>query len=107
MRCAGRPRTSKGTAIAPIRTAGIATGLAVAALLVLAFRVPASGQGLGAGVRIVAAAPGELHVPDGGAVLAARGLMPGGRSVRGTLPVRNVTRGPVNVRLRARSAGHD
>ena len=73
----------------------------------LAFRVPASGQGLGAGVRIVAAAPGELHVPEGGAVLAARGLMPGGRSVRGTLPVTNVTRGPVEVRLRARHGGHE
>ena len=73
----------------------------------LAFRVPASGQALGAGVRIEAAAPGELHVPGGGAVLSARGLMPGGRSVRGTLPVRNVTRGAVNVRVRARSAGHD
>ena len=89
-----------------MRTAGIATGLALAALLVLAFRVPASGQGLGAGLRVVAAAPGELHVP-GGAVLAARGLTPGGRSVRGSLPVQNVTRGPVEVRLRARGGGHD
>ena len=109
MRCAGRPRTSKGTAIATTRTAGIATGLALAALLVLAFRVPASGQELGAGVRITAAAPGELHVPAprGGAFLAARGLTPGGRSVRATLPVRNVTRGAVDVRLRARGGGHE
>ena len=109
MRCAGRPRTSKGTAIATTRTAGIATGLALAVLLVLAFRVPASGQALGAGVRITAASPGELHVPApaGGAFLAARGLMPGGRSVRATLPVRNVTRGPVDVRLRARGGGHE
>ncbi len=72
----------------------------------LAFRVPASGQELGAGVRVTAGAPGELHVP-GGAFLAARGLTPGGRSVRGTLPVRNVTRGPVEVRLRARRGGHE
>ena len=89
-----------------MRTAGIATGLALAALLVLAFRVPASGQELGAGVRVVGAAPGELHVLDG-AFLAARGLTPGGRSARGSLPVRNVTRGPVEVRLRARGGGHD
>ena len=50
-------------AIAPIRTAGIATGLALAALLVLAFWVPASGDSLGAGVRMAAVAPGEVHVP--------------------------------------------
>lgn len=107
MRCAGRPRTSKGPTIAPIRTAGIATGLALAAVLVLAFRVPASGQTLGAGVRIAAAAPGELHVPDRGAFLAAGQLTPGGRSVRAALPVRNVTRGPVDVRLRARGGGRE
>lgn len=41
-------------------------------------------------------------MPDGGTFLAAQGLTPGGRTVRGALPVRNVTRGPVQVRLRAR-----
>jgi hypothetical protein len=107
MRCAGKPRTSKGTAIAPLRTAGIAVGLALAAVLVLAFRVPASSQELGAGVRIAAQAPGELHVPDGGAFLAARGLMAGGEAARASLPVENVTRGPVNVRLRTLGGGHD
>jgi hypothetical protein len=96
-----------GSAIAPIRTAGIATGLALAALMVLAFRVPASGQSLGAGVRMAAVAPGEVHVPSTGAFLRAGGLEPGGRSARATLPVRNVTRGPVDVRLRARMQNHD
>jgi hypothetical protein len=95
------------SAIGPIRTAGIATGLALAALMVLAFRVPASGQSLGAGVRIAAVAPGELHVPTTGAFLKAGRLEPGGKSVRATLPVRNVTRGSVDVRLRARMANHD
>jgi len=95
------------SAIAPIRTAGIATGLALAALMVLAFRVPASGQSLGAGVRMAAVAPGEVHVPTTGAFLRAGGLEPGGRSARATLPVTNVTRGPVNVRLRARMRNHD
>lgn len=77
--------------------------------MVLAFRVPASGQELGAGVRITADAPGELHVPAprGGAFLAARSLTPGGRSVRATLPVRNVTRAAVDVRLRVRGGGHE
>ena len=96
------------SAIAPIRTAGIATGLALAALMVLAFWVPASGQSLGAGVRIAAVAPGEVHVPPTGAFLKTGGLEPGGKSVRATLPVRNVTRGPLDVRLRARMGkNHD
>jgi hypothetical protein len=95
------------SAIAPIRTVGIATGLALAALLVLAFRVPASGQSLGAGVRIAAVAPGEVHVPRADAFLKTGGLKPGGKSVRATLPVRNVTRGPLDVRLRARMENHD
>jgi hypothetical protein len=95
------------SAIAPIRTAGIATGLALAALMVLAFRVPASGQSLGAGVRMAAVAPGEVHVPTTGAFLKVDGLEPGGRFARATLPVTNVTRGPVDLRLRARMANHD
>lgn len=73
----------------------------------LAFRVPASSQALGAGVRIAATAPGELHVPGDDAFVAARGLTPGGRSESGALPVRNVTRGPVDVRMRARYDRHD
>jgi hypothetical protein len=95
------------SAIGPIRTAGIATGLALAALMVLAFRVPASGQSLGAGVRMAAVAPGEGHVPTTGAFLKAGRLEPGGKSARATLRLRNVTRGAVDVRLRARVANHD
>ena len=95
------------SAIAPIRTVGIATGLALAALLVLAFRVPASGQSLGAGVRMAAMAPGELNVPRTDAFLEAGQLRPGGKPARAALPVRNVTRGPVDVRLRARNVGHE
>jgi hypothetical protein len=74
---------------------------------VLAFRVPASSQELGADVRIAAQAPGELHVPNGGAFLAARGVMAGGDAERATFPVENVTRGPVNVRLRTLGGNHD
>jgi hypothetical protein len=95
------------SAIAPIRTAGIATGLALAALLVLAFRVPASGQSLGAGVRIAAIAPGEVHVPSTDALLKVGRLKPGGKPARAALPVGNVTRGPVDVRLRARMESHE
>jgi len=95
------------SAIGPIRSAGIATGLALAALMVLAFWVPASGQSLGAGVRMAAVAPGEVHVPSTGAFLEAGGLEPGGSSARAALPVSNVTRGAVDVRLRARMRNHD
>jgi hypothetical protein len=94
------------SAIAPIRTAGIATGLALAALLVLAFRVPASGQSLGTDVRMTAKAPGEVHVPTY-SFLDARQLAPGGNPARGALSMRNVTSGPVDVRLRAREGGRD
>ena len=93
--------------ITPIRTAGIASGLALAALLVLAFRVPASSQLLGAGVRITAVAPGEVHVPRTDAFLKVGKLTPGGKPARATLPLTNVTRGPVDVRLRARTATSD
>jgi hypothetical protein len=94
-------------AIPPIRTAGIASGLALAALMVLAFWVPASSQRLGAGVRITAMAPGEVHVPDSNAFLRVGKLTPGGKPARATLPVTNVTRGPLDVRLRARMASHE
>ena len=93
--------------ITPIRTAGIASGLALAALLVLAFRVPASSEMLGAGVRFTAMAPGEVHVPSTDSFLEVGKLTPGGRAARATLPVTNVTRGPVDVRMRARMASHD
>jgi hypothetical protein len=73
---------------------------------VLAFRVPASGQELGAGVRIAAQAPGELHAPEAEPFLAASGLMAGERA-SASLPVENVTRGPVNVRFRASHGGRD
>jgi hypothetical protein len=95
------------SAITPIRTTGIACGLALAALLVLAFRVPASSQLLGAGVRFTAMAPGEVHVPRTDAFLSVDKLTPGGKPARATLPVTNVTRGPVDVRLRARTTTHD
>jgi hypothetical protein len=94
-------------AIPPIRTAGIASGLALAALMVLAFWVPASSQRLGAGVRITAMAPGEVHVPDSNAFLRVGKLTPGGKAARATLPLTNVTRGPLDVRLRARMASHE
>jgi type IV pilus biogenesis protein CpaD/CtpE len=51
--------------------------------------------------------PGEVHVPRPDAFLRVDKLTPGGRPARATLPLTNVTRGPVDVRLRARMATHD
>ena len=56
---------------------------------------------------MAAVAPGEVHVPTTGAFLKAGRLEPGGKPARATLPVRNVTRGPVDVRLRAHVGNHD
>jgi hypothetical protein len=95
------------SAITPIRTVGIASGLALAALLVLAFRVPASSELLGAGVRFTAMAPGEVHVPRTDTFLQVGKLTPGGKPARAALPLTNVTRGPLDVRVRAQMTTHD
>jgi hypothetical protein len=87
-----------------LRSAGALTGLALAALLVFALRVPAADTPLGAGVRMSAVPPGELAVPVK-PFLSARGLVAGGGAARGRLVLRNVAPAPVQVRLRARGAG--
>ena len=69
--------------------------------------MPASSELLGAGVRITAMAPGELHVPSSDAFLKVGKLTPGGEPARASLPLRNVTRGPVDVRVRASMATHE
>jgi hypothetical protein len=86
------------------RAAGLLTGLALAALLVFAMRVPASGQPLGAGVRMEVLRPGELDLGAKPVLLSAQGLQPGDE-VRGSVPVRNITVGAVIVRMRAMGAG--
>ncbi len=53
------------------RAAGLVTGLALAALLVFAMRVPASDQPLGAGVRVEVLPPGELDAGADPVLLAA------------------------------------
>jgi hypothetical protein len=89
------------------RAIGLATGLALAALFLLAFRVPAHGGTLGADVRMVAVPPGEVEVESDGDFLTARGLAPGGRAAHGTLRVRNVTGSDLRVRLRGLPSSRD
>jgi hypothetical protein len=89
-----------------LRIGGLAAGMAVAALLVTAFRVPAESGALGAGVRLIAAAPGELEASPSGTLLSARRLLPG-RSAESTVRLRNVTGSDLCVRLRGLPAGRD
>jgi hypothetical protein len=84
-----------------LRAAGLLTGLALAALLLLAVRVPSSTGALGAGVRLSAVPPGDLSVP-GKPFLVARNLVSGGRPARGSLRLRNISAGALRVRLRLR-----
>jgi hypothetical protein len=89
------------TAQRTLRAAGLLAGMALAALLLLAVRVPDSSGVLGAGVRLSAVPPGDLRVPSE-PFLVARNLVSGGSSARGRLRVRNISAGPLRVRLRLR-----
>jgi hypothetical protein len=90
-----------------LRAGGLALGIAVAALLVLAFRVPAEGGPLGAGMRLTTVAPGELEVSPTGTLLNARRLLPGADPAQATLDLRNVTGKDLRVRLRGLPANRD
>src|SRR4051812_36038514 len=85
----------------PLRIAGLAAGFMLAASLLYVLRVPPSDGSLGADVRLVALAPGELTVKPVDAFLTARNLKPGGPAAEGRLRVRNITTGPVDVRVEA------
>jgi hypothetical protein len=84
-----------------LRAAGLVTGLALCALLLIASRVPSSTGALGAGVRLSAVPPGDLAVP-GEPFLSARDLVSGGRTARGRVRARNISAGPLRVRVRLR-----
>ncbi|MEA2330870.1 MAG: hypothetical protein QOH58_1008 [Thermoleophilaceae bacterium] len=89
------------------RRIGLAIGLLVAVGALLSWRIPAEGAGLGADARFVAVPAGELTVDPAGRFLSARGLRPGGATARGRLAVRNITGGPVGVRLRGLPSSRD
>src|SRR3954452_13908322 len=85
----------------PLRIAGLAAGLMLAASLLYVLRFPPSDGSLGADVRLVALAPGELIVKPTDAFLTGRDLKPGGAAAEGQLRVRNITTGPVDGRVKA------
>jgi hypothetical protein len=85
----------------PLRIAGLAAGFILAASLILFLRVPASDGRLGADVRVVALVPGELTASPTSFFLSARELKPGSPAQTGTLRIRNITTGAVDVRVKA------
>jgi hypothetical protein len=83
------------------RVAGLACGLAAAALAVHSWAVASTGPALGTDLTIAAVAPGELSLVGSGAVLQSSAMHPGAAPVTGTLRIRNITGAPVRVRIRA------
>jgi hypothetical protein len=83
-----------------VRSVGVAAGIAVVAVLVLAFRVPDGTGTLGADVIMSISPTGELGVSRPGPFMSATGLRPGG-SFRGATAVHNQTGSRLMVRLRA------
>ena len=75
----------------PLRIAGLAAGLVLAASLLAFWRVDSPSGELGAEVRILTIASGELRAAPTGVFLSARELRPGGEPASGTLRLRNVT----------------
>lgn len=81
-----------------MRSLGLLAGLAVGALLLVSWKLPARAPRLGAEVRVAARGPGVLGLDPAGPVLDARGLMPAGRQASGRLAVRNQGARKVSVR---------
>jgi hypothetical protein len=81
------------------RRVGLAVGLAVAAALVLAGRLPAGDGTLGADLVVAAHPTGELGVRPSGPFLQGVDLRPGDEA-RGEVEVVNQTGVPLEVRVR-------
>ena len=89
-----------------VRRAGVALGIALVAVVVLAFRVPDGTGTLGADVIFAVSPTGELGVSRPGPFMSATGLRPG-RAFEGGFAVTNQTGKPLAVRLRALPDGRD
>ncbi len=83
-----------------IRTIGFLTGLAVAAAVVGAMKIPAGAGALGADVSIVVAPTGELGVKESGSVLAGNDLTPASDPVTGTFQILDQTMFPLRLHIR-------
>jgi hypothetical protein len=89
-----------------VRRAGVAVGIALVAVVVLAFRVPDGSGRLGADVIFAISPTGELGVSQSGPFMSATGLRPGG-SLAGDVDVMNQTSRRLAIRLRALPDGKD
>jgi hypothetical protein len=83
-----------------VRRAGVAAGIVLVAVVVLAFRVPDGSGTLGADVIVAVSPTGELGVSRPGPFMSATGLRPGD-SLSGEVDVANQTGKRLAVRLRA------
>lgn len=77
-----------------------AIGFAVAVLVLLSWRIPAAGDGLGADVRFVGTPLGEVALEPAGTFAFGRALEPGEGEAHGRLTLANVAGGPLAVRVR-------
>jgi hypothetical protein len=89
-----------------VRRTGVAVGIALVAVVVLAFRVPDGSGTLGADVILAISPTGELGVSRPGPFMSATGLRPG-RALKGDVDVTNQTGRRLAVRLRALPDGND
>jgi hypothetical protein len=83
-----------------VRRAGVALGIALVAVLAVAFRVPDGRGTLGADVILAISPTGELGVSHPGPFLTVTGLRPGS-AADGDVTVHNQTGKRLAVRLRA------
>jgi hypothetical protein len=83
-----------------VRRAGVAAGVVLVAVLVVAFRIPDGSGTLGADVILSVSPTGELGVSRPGPFMSATGLRPGG-ALSGEVDVTNQTGKRLAVRLRA------
>ena len=97
---------SRSSLILPIKLAGLATGLVLAASLAFSLRIPHADGRLGADVRLVATPPAGLTTSASGAFLTGRNLTSGGEAATGELPLTNDARTETVVSFRA-LAPHD
>ena len=73
-----------------VRRAGVVAGIALVALVVLAFRVPDGSGSLGADVIVSISPTGELGLSKSGPFMSVTGLRPGG-TLSGEVKVANQT----------------
>lgn len=83
-----------------VRRAGVVAGVALVAVVVLAFRVPDGTGTLGADVIVAISPTGELGVSRPGPFMSVTGLRPGG-TFTGEVDVANQTGRRLAVRVRA------